>query len=487
MSNQLRLGVLLKVSLLVVLGALVLAGGAARADYLTDDSPIPTIPIAMNPTITFTSTPLNPYKRYLDGQWFGSTVASDGKLYSGSSTHSDIASSIFFQYDPTISGIRMLTDDLSRTCNETVPGAVPQGKLHSPIVELNGYLYFAPHLGDYSANGYANYPGSHLVSYRMGSAEAGTPELHDLGIISPRYTNYAGISADPVNNRIYVATTGWWSGAQGGSLYRYNADGTGRTPITGAGTDIGAHFFEFVDQRGDMWYSHSSAAGTLYKVTGATGAVTAYPNAMPQARRRLSNTANPENSFRFFDWGAKIDGNRAMFSMLRDGAFWEFDASKVLDGDPSDAFKMVKWVGTHGSGSALAGNNLYYFQSADPNWDDNGDGDKARDLHLKSIDITNPGTITDWGRIVDQAGRTPYRVSALSADTQGRVFATGDWRTLPNDPVNYKSLRRLNGTSGNYVDLWRGEFFATVTVPEPGTLTLLVVAGAALLRRRRRS
>jgi hypothetical protein len=186
-----------------------------------------------------------------------------------------------------------------------------------------------------------------------------------------------------------------------------------------------------------------------------------------------SNTVGPDNGQRFFGFGWKLDANHCLVSMGGDGGMWQFDAAAFEAGDPNHGFKLVKWIGAHGGGMTVAGNIVYFVQSADPNWTG---GSKAYDHHMKSFDLSNPtAPVVDYGRIVDQAGRTPYRIEGMSADTHGHLYLSGDWRVNPNansantpgepaDPNTYMSLRQRYGTTGSYVYLWRGQFFGTVSV-----------------------
>jgi hypothetical protein len=83
----------------------------------------------------------------------------------------------------------------------------------------------------------------------------------------------------------------------------------------------------------------------------------------------------------------------------------------------------------------------------------------------------------------------------MSADANGNVYLTGDWRLLrdANDSVPleerpYTCIRMNDAVPGTYWDYtndrpWRGEFFAVVNVPEPTTIVLLL-AGSLAIRRR---
>src|SRR5437764_8771263 len=83
---------------------------------------------------------LNNYKRTLEGQWEGMRYASDGNVYFGSSTNSPHDGASFFKYDPRTRQVTLLALDLTTICHED-PQTNPQGKLHSDIVEANGWLY----------------------------------------------------------------------------------------------------------------------------------------------------------------------------------------------------------------------------------------------------------------------------------------------------------------------------------------------------------
>ena len=96
------------------------------------------------PTAAVQSFALNGYKRVLDGQWQGIRYASDGNVYFGSSTHSAHHGAAFFKFDPRTDQVTLLADDITIIAGED-PQTNPQGKLHSDIVEANGWLYMSTH------------------------------------------------------------------------------------------------------------------------------------------------------------------------------------------------------------------------------------------------------------------------------------------------------------------------------------------------------
>ena len=174
---------------------------------------------------------LNGYKRVLDGQWEGIRYASDGNVYFGSSTHSGHHGAAFFKYNPQTNQVTLLVEDITTICGED-PQTNPQGKLHSDIVESNGWLYMSTHFSSEFAGAYDNWSGSHVLGY-----ELATGTFRDYGVVHPNYTSYSGIGVDPDRNYLYVFVTGQKTG-QVSYVYRIdtvtgskNKSGTGGNQI----------------------------------------------------------------------------------------------------------------------------------------------------------------------------------------------------------------------------------------------------------------
>jgi hypothetical protein len=201
------------------------------------------------------------------------------------------------------------------------------------------------------------------------------------------------------------------------------------------------------------------------------------------------HTATPASNQngRWFTWGKPTgDGEHFLFTM-NGGGLYEFDAGKMLDNNPSDAFRMVQFIGINSMAKCLGGRDVYYLQSPNLTWNNAA---KASDHHLMGVDI-DTGLITDFGRVVDELGRTPWRAEGMSADANGHVYMTGDWRLLKDANGNLLesgTVRHNDSNPGTYwtADMWRGQFFAVANVPEPATC-LFLAAGAAMLLRRRQA
>lgn len=470
----------------VVVSLLLAVAPGAWAGQEQDTSPGPVI-YSPDVKITAQTFSLNAIpggsanKSHLDGQWQSSRVASDGKVYFGDSSHDWKTGGMFSQYDPATGQVHVLAPDIDVITGDAAGVAAgtarPQGKLHSDITEDGGYIYFSTYYG-YTGG---TYSGGHVIRYQLGSYESGSANFQDFGSVNGG-TIYSATSVDPIYGKVYVNSDN--------IMYRYNADGTGKTNLGNMG---GNSFYQFTDSQGNLWTSSQGNLGRLIKID-PNGAVANYDNILPQIRTPDTDAISSDQSGRWFLWGDRRGADKFVFTMRQDGNLYEFDASKAWDGNPGDSIRKVAHIGLSGLDAALAGDTYYFVQAASPwqQWGYNSDA-KARDQHLKSVDL-NTGEIKDWGRIVDQSGRTPWRTEGMSSDGQ-RVYLTGDWHLLKDSNGNvlesekpYTVIRA--NTAGTYWDYtndspWRGQFFAVVNVPEPATMAVLLLGGLILRRRAR--
>jgi hypothetical protein len=387
--------------------------------------------------LTVESFPLNPYVQVLDGQWQGIKFASDGACYFASSTHDNRHGAAFFRYRPDTRELTMLAEDITRICGEDPTATPPQGKIHSDIVEHDGWLYFATHLGNYWPEAEASYTGAHVLGY-----ELATGNFRDFGVIRSNHTIYAGIGVDPVRNKLITYTTRNWLTPVDSYLYRIDlATGTNEClgPVEGD-----AAFWFFVDRQGDCWLSPSSTTGTLMRVSSATGTVDRWPAALPGDG--------------FWAWAQPLpDGDRCVFRLQDVNSLYLFDAAQVRT-NPSPAFAQVQNIGPYGLGMALAADRVFYVQRANQQPGEQ----EYQDFHLLSVSLTT-GAILDHGLIVDQSGHLVWRLPGLAADAQGRLAMVGDWWLLPGEQGSPTgTLRHVDGPGTNYTAEVRGEFFAVV-------------------------
>ncbi len=393
------------------------------------------------------SFPLNPYVRVLDGQWLGTTVASDGNCYFASSTHSPRHGAAFFRYNPRVNEVKMLTDDITRVCGEDPAVQVPQGKIHSPIVEHNGWLYFATHFSDESVAGKNGYSGSHVVGY-----ELTTGQFRDLGIVRSNFTCYAAVGLDAARNQLYVFVTSFATvlpANEGSHLYRVDL-------TTGAKQDLGivkfgvegTCFWFFVDAKGDCWFTIREDNGTLYRANAATGQIDKWPNILPEASL----------GGRFWIWAQAMSADKCVFKLSTASAagnfLWTFDAVKFQTNNAL-GFQSIANVGPFSLGAALTQDRVYYIQRAGRQPQEQG----YTDFHLLSVTLSQ-GTITDYGLLKDEKGHLAWRIPGMTADAQGNLYMVGDWWLFPDEiGTDVGTSRYVSGTT--YTNIGRGEFFAT--------------------------
>ncbi len=108
-----------------------------------------------------------------DCNYHSITLASDGRIYFSLSSHRIDKNVHFCCYDPRLEKMvftRELTDCFE---NEDTTRTVPQGKIHSGLMEVDKKLYFSTHVGYYKDDrqGKGKYPGFHLMYYDIRTDE----------------------------------------------------------------------------------------------------------------------------------------------------------------------------------------------------------------------------------------------------------------------------------------------------------------------------
>jgi hypothetical protein len=402
---------------------------------------------------------LNTFKRELDGQWQGIRLASDGNVYFASSTHSAHHGASFFKYDTKAGKVVELVHDITEVCGEDVQ-TNPQGKIHSDVVEANGWLYMATHFSAEKPGAYKTWSGSHALGF-----EIATGKMRDFGVLRPGFTGYSAVGVDPKRNYFYVFVTGQTKG-QAAYVYRVNT-------VTGEKVELGqvsepsdggwdyVSYWMFVDGRGDVWFSVKNQGGALQQIHGDTGKIEVHANALPPLVRwdadKKEDDAKMQAS-RSIYWIQPLDGDRALMTMFPDGGMlYRFDSTKPL----AEAFTPLRHIGyTYLGGLAIGGDRVFYYQRKGREYGNQ----EFKDFHLMSVSLDAAAgyPITDHGLMVDQDGRTVWRTPGMQADGRGHVYLIGDWWTVAGDLGTLRySWNRGHET---YEPLKRGEFFAVAEV-----------------------
>ncbi len=404
---------------------------------------------------------LNKYVSVLDGQWQGIRYASDGNVYFAGSTHSAHHGAAFFKYSPKTREISMLAEDITEICHED-PKTNPQGKLHSDIVEANGWLYMSTHFSSEFPGAYRNWTGSHVIGYQLA-----TGKFRDYGVVHPNYDSYSAIGVDPRRNYIYVFVTGESKG-QVSYIYRIDAVSGAKKNLGEVGGQFNSSFWMFVDRRGDVWFSVAGQEGALRCIRGETGEIETFPNALPPLYLWNENKVDPNpkhQSRRWIMWMQPLDSDRAAFTLgFNGGMLYTFDSTKPIGS--GQEFQAVKHIGYTDLGLAILGKRIFYYQRANRGYGHQGSQAPGgvKDFHLLSVslDAADGHAITDHGLIKDQDGRLLWRAPGMQTDGRSRVFLIGDWWTLPGDIGS--SRYEFKDGKESYIQLPRGTFFAVADV-----------------------
>ena len=436
------------------------------------------------------SISMNKICKEWDGQWQGMAVASDGNCYFGSSTHAKSHGAGFHKFDPRTYRHTMLVEDMTYLCGEQdLP--FQQGKIHSPIVECDGWLYFTTHLSNYWKEGIEAYPGAHVFGYEMA-----TGEFRDFGIVKERYSIYSAIAVDPVLKKLYVFSVPFVP-----ELYK--SDGchlmsidmvTGEKKDCGKVVDgrLGASFWFFVDKDSNVWftlwkrnYVYENDFGNLYCYNPEADSIKVYDNVLPNGQL-IDETPVSEarNEQRAWTWLSPFPGRDKCYFIQGtlgggDERLWIFDPSKdIVSGE---AFEPVAYIGSSYFETAVGGDRLYFCQYEDledartifsedeREIDPDSPAYVDRKIHLRSISLTEGGLhreIKDHGALIDQDGRQALMIMSMAADNDGHVFVYGSWRprSFKEATLQYLLFEYPNGDL--YRLLKRGEFFAVINTNE---------------------
>ncbi len=436
------------------------------------------------------SISMNKICKEWDGQWQGMAVASDGNCYFGSSTHAKSHGAGFHKFDPRTYRHTMIVEDMTYQCGEQdLP--FQQGKIHSPIVECDGWLYFCTHLSNYWKEGIEAYPGAHVFGYEMA-----TGNFRDYGIVKERYSIYSAIAVDPVLKKLYVFSVPFVP-----ELYK--SDGchlmsidmvTGEKKDCGKVVDgrLGASFWFFVDKDSNVWftlwkrnYVYENDFGNLYCYNPEADSIKVYDNVLPKGQL-IDETPVSEarNEQRAWTWLSPFPGRDKCYFIQGtlgggDERLWIFDPSKdIVSGE---AFEPVAYIGSSYFETAVGGDRLYFCQYEDledartifsedeREIDPDSPAYVDRKIHLRSISLTEGGLhreIKDHGPIIDQDGRQALMIMSMAADNDGHVFVYGSWRprSFKEATLQYLLFEYPNGDL--YRLLKRGEFFAVINTKE---------------------
>ena len=155
-----------------------------------------------------------------DSNYHSLTAASNGLIYFTIGTHKAGSSARFFTFDPATDHLSEI-GRMNEVLGENTETTVPHGKVHTPLIEDEGFLYFSTHTSTYRGglpdivpeSGRDPYPGGHFMRYHL---RTGTFE--SLAQIPMESEGLITMAMDTAGNRLFGLT--WPSGI----LYTYSID-----------------------------------------------------------------------------------------------------------------------------------------------------------------------------------------------------------------------------------------------------------------------
>ena len=423
------------------------------------------------------SIALNKISPFYDGQWQGMIAASDGACYFGSSSHTLVHGGGFFRFDPETEQFDVLAEDWTLLAGyEPSADKTPQGKCHSPIIEIDGTLYLSTHIASYWKEVLDKYPGSYTLAYNTDSKE-----WRNFGIVKPRYSTYSAIEVDPERGNIYAMIVPFApqdKEVDGNHLFRIDME-TGEKQDLGRLSDGKGTFWFYLDHKGRLWSPIWQGSGKLHCYDPDNDTIITYDDAFPEQRLAFDGELVKKARYpgKAWTWVEAIDEGRRCLFVMGDKAggderLWVFDPEK--DVASKEAFTPLCYIGGTFLAVDKAGDRIYFIQRGDYLSERGYSCESTRDslpdengyhvnnVHLKSVslDPQEGYRIIDHGKIIDQDGRTPGYIASLAADERGNVFMNGSWLVKPGDQPSLKYIYE----EGVYDTLTRGEFFAWVNV-----------------------
>jgi hypothetical protein len=143
-----------------------------------------------------------------DCNYHNLTSASDGNLYFTLGTHNDQIPTHIYRFDPKSAQITLIAN-LSDVIGESPREHIPHGKIHTPLIEHDGHLYFGTHTSYYTGNlpnmtppeGRAPYSGGHFMRYDLG-----TGNFEDLAQLQLPNEGIITAALDKKNETLYGLT-----------------------------------------------------------------------------------------------------------------------------------------------------------------------------------------------------------------------------------------------------------------------------------------
>ena len=410
---------------------------------------------------------------YLEGDsnYHSITAASDGKIYFSINSHHPFSSVKLFRFDPADESIAEVAD-VTAALGIDVKKEIPHGKIHTPLIEHDGYLYFATHTSQYDGNlpmiapadGRLPYQGGHFMRYDL---RAGT--LEDLADLRLPNEGIITMAMDPASETLYGLTwpTGLLISYNLGERLLHNWGAVqergewGQLPeewdfiCRDLGIDPDGRLFGSTDG-GRIWrFDRGKQRPVTYldplsldDVPPVQEADFRYANE-PHFFWRNWRTIRWNESTKSF-WGLH-GGSTQLFEFIPDAGVLRSVASMRVRGsdadDPDHADGLSADAGRRSPHRTQLGflvgpdNVLYYLGHGAPIARAGG-RNVATSVHLMTYSIDD-GVVTDHGALVSADGRRVFFTESLELGADGHLYTVAWVETT--DPDRMKVVQAARG------------------------------------------
>ena len=404
---------------------------------------------AENPVVQKSSVRLQDLKGHIEADLFqpdflvgdsnynALTAASDGRIHFVVNTHNNDFGCRYYIFEPETETIT-LVGKLDEVLQEPAATHVPQGKVHTPLFEHKGKIWFATHtsyyhgeLPEFDSKGKAPYSGGHFMSYDLQ-----TGQFADLALGVPG-EGIITLAMDTQREVLYGLT--WPSGL----LVTYDIgkkDVRCWGGVQGRG-EWGEHPWEWdricrmlaVAPSGEVY--GSTMYGRIWKFDPAMYNPVTYLDGLDLCRVPLSQSAAETKKGDFQnDWRA-IAWNPATKSFW--GIIWE--TTTLFEFDPSanylrsiDELRPEAYRGMPRNpeisqlGFMLGPNNTLFYLAHGPEVAIENRPPAQSGLYLLTYDIDR-GKLTNHGPILSRDGRRVFFAESIAIGGKGDHIYTVAW------------------------------------------------------------
>ncbi len=393
-----------------------------------------------------------------DSNYHSITAASDGMIYFSVNSHHPHSSVRLYRFNPADESMA-LVGDITQALGEDVNRQIPHGKIHTPLVEYDGYLYFATHTSQYvgtlpemsPADGREPYEGGHFMRYNLK-----TGAFEDLSHLGLPNEGIITMAVDTTNRTLFGLT--WPTGL----LISYNLD-EGLLHNWGAVQDRGewgrfGEGWNFINRTlaidpagnlygstdtGRIWHFDASAERPVEYLEGLS-----LDNVPPVQEADFEIAPEPHYFWR--NWRTILwNPNSESFWGLHGGS------TQLFEFKPSEGtLRSVRPLRADGAGVGqrnpyrtqlgfmLGPDNTIYYLAHGPGETVDGRRDIPTSVHLLTYDI-DADKLADHGTLIGPDDRRVFFAESLEMGPDGRLYAVASVETI--DPERMAQVQSARG------------------------------------------